>query len=1503
MKSSLSKLMYVFLAAVLIIIQFPSTTLAAQTSEAVQVTKTVSPSAILEGGEAEVQLNVTGSPDSNFVKPNDVILIIDRSGSMSPSQSNNYEDKIGNAKAAAKGFIDMVDFSKHRVGVVDFASDAKYMDLSTDPNALKSYIGNIKSSGGTNTKSSIELARQLLINHRQDAQPVIVLMTDGEATEPTNVETARREALAQATGAKSEGIVFYTIALLNTNENADTSAPNLLMKEMATTAHHHHFVLGSTGLAEIYRAIVDEIGVASAYDVIVTDSVSPEFEIVPDSYLNNIPRPEVNGNTLTFKFNEMKEQTLTLTYKIRHKVGGKTGDVSVGAGNIGVTYKDYAGSPHQFSVANPTIKVSYPAPEITSVVADKGLVDGGESVVITGKNFLPNPKVVFGSNSATSIQFIDSTKLIVVAPKGIQGDTTIKVTNTDGQFATASYKYIANPIITSIKPDNGPLAGATRVVISGEYFLTGAVVKFGDQEGNVSSITPKQIVVNTPPSATAQTVDVTVVNPDGTTVTAVQAYSYVPAPEITSVTPNQGLTPGNENITIHGSHFASDAKVYFNSTLLSTTFISDTELSAVTPSWAKAESVKVKVVNPDGQEAALDSGYQYVYPAPVIESITPNQGEVTGNLQLDIRGKYFINGAKVFFDGVQLQNVVFYSSTQIKVKTPTWSTADTVDVRIVNPDGQDGTMVDGFTYVLPEGLELTEISPTEGPLAGGTTVSVAGSNLGLISELYLGSAKMTIKSNSGTVLTFVTPKAETPGKVNVKVVDKYGRESVLTQAFEYLSPPPAPVPTITSISPNEGAMKGGYTVVVKGTNFDSTSKTYVNEIAASTLFYDSTELRVTIPASDVSGPVDVKVLNATGEMAIATQAFTYLAPPPKEPPVITTVTPNEGALKGGYYVKLLGSNFESNATLYFDNSLMPFTFYSKGEIRFVVPASETARSVDIKLVNADGQEAIVTDAFTYLAPPPKPAPVISSVTPNEGELKGGYTVKVLGANFESTAKLYFNDTLASFTFYSSGELRAKVPASQTPGEVDVKVVNSDDQEAVAPAAFKYLAPPPAPAPTITSVTPNEGYLEGGYNIQVKGENYSNSSIIYIDNQPVTTVFYTSRELRAKVPASPDAKVVDIKVVNQDGQFAVAAGAFSYIAPPPPPAPTITSLSPDSGITTGGYNIFVNGTNFSSGTKVYFNDTAVGSIFYTTEQMKVTVPASATTGPVTVKVVNSDGQEAVLPDGFTYVLPPAPSITQITPNNGDMAGGYTIVIKGANFNSTSIVYMDNVAVSTTYYTSTEVRAKVPKVTQPGPVDVQVINADGQQGLVAGGFTYNSPPPPPAPVINTISPNTGKMAGGYYISIKGSNFSSSTKVWIDNTEVQTVYYSSTEVRGRVPATNVSGPVNVKVVNSDGQFVEVVGGFTYDAPPEKPAPSITSVTPNTGPLSGGSLISIKGANFESATKVYINGVSVQTIYYSSGEVRARVPASTVAGSVEIRVENSDGKFVVLAGGYTYQ
>lgn len=67
-------------------------------------------------------------------------------------------------------------------------------------------------------------------------------------------------------------------------------------------------------------------------------------------------------------------------------------------------------------------------------------------------------------------------------------------------------------------------------------------------------------------------------------------------------------------------------------------------------------------------------------------------------------------------------------------------------------------------------------------------------------------------------------------------------------------------------------------------------------------------------------------------------------------------------------------------------------------------------------------------------------------------------------------------------------------------------------------------------------------------------------------------------------------------------------------------------------------------------------------------------------------------------------------------------------------------------------------------------------------------------------------------------------------------------------------VEGPADVVVTNPDGQSGTLGGGFTYLALPPNP----TSVTPGSGPVAGGTNVTIAGTDIDPAATVTIGGVN---------------------------------------------
>ncbi|MEY9096626.1 IPT/TIG domain-containing protein [Paenibacillus sp. RC84] len=1016
----------------------------------VSASKTVNPSSILVGEETEITLNIQGTPPVNVVKPNDVILIIDRSGSMGT-------EKMNSAKNAAKGFIDLMDFTKHQVGIVDFSTNVGSFNLTTDKQSAKSYVDTLIANGSTNTGSAIQKATELLANHRSDAQPVIVLLTDGEATGAGDGLNAFDYTLKKAQEAKDAGIVFYTIALLNATDNPDSSSPNILMKNMATTAHHHHFILGSVGLSEIYAAIVQEIGLASAYDVIVKDVVADGFEIVPGSYNNNIPKPVVSGNTLTWNFLELKKDVLSFTYKVRH-TGLVAGTFPVSKGSV-ITYKDYTGASRTYDIPVSNVVVKYPAPVITSVTPNKGHILGGETIVIEGANFLPNVKVRIGGSYSTSVNLISDKKIEFIVPSGIQGENVLSVINPDGQSASDKFFYYANPEVSKLEPSSGPLSGGTKLLITGKYFMNGVKVKVGENYSpTVTYNTTQYITAITPQGAQPGLVDVTLENPDGTFLVVKGAFTYNEPPklELKSLSPSQGYTSGNETVVLTGQLFEATSKVFFGDTpAASVTFVNQGTLSVKTPVSLQEATVDVKVLNADGTSATLPQAYKYILPpppnAPTITSVSPNSGPMEGGTIVYVEGKDFVTGAKVTIkndtDSKEAETT-FVSGTRLKVKMPAWSKAEIVNFNVINPDLQTNTLLQAFTYLAPPAAPaptVTSSSPNHGPLEGTTIIYVDGSNFKSGAKMFFVTGGQEIDLNatyvSTTRMKATTPAYTTAGPLTIKVVNPDNQSGELVNAFIYDAPPVYPDPVVTSISPNSGNKLGGYTVEIAGTDFrpNATVK-FGSTVVPLSGFVSPTLVRVKAPAAAVAGSVDVTLTNPDGKSSTVINGFTYEL----DKPSIRVLTPGNGPMAGGTIVYLDGSFFESGLTLKFNNAVIPYDYISSSRVKFKTPSASVPGAVNVEIINPSGLSASST--FTYDAPPAIPAPKITSVSPGYGPVSGGTIIYIDGSSLQQGSKIIFNGVQYDATFVTTTRVKFKTPAMAAAGVVTFKIINPDGQE-------------------------------------------------------------------------------------------------------------------------------------------------------------------------------------------------------------------------------------------------------------------------------------------------------------------------------------------------------------------------------------------------------------------------------------------------------------------------
>ncbi len=258
---------------------------------------------------------------------------------------------------------------------------------------------------------------------------------------------------------------------------------------------------------------------------------------------------------------------------------------------------------------------------------------------------------------------------------------------------------IPSPSVAKIAPTSGPASGGTSIQLSGTHFTNATSVSFGPYTAsNFTVDSDTQITVVSPPASNSGTVDVTVTTPGGTSATSsADQFSYIPQPEIVSISPPSGPTSGGTTVTLTGSGFTGGTSVTFGSSSAKFTVDSDTQITTVSPPVNSSGDVDVTVTTPGGTSTDL---FSYVAP-PVILSISPTSGSTCGGTKVTITGSGFTGATSVSFGSYKAKATDFTvdSDTQITVGSPPANSSGKVDVTVTTPGGTSATSsADLFSY-------------------------------------------------------------------------------------------------------------------------------------------------------------------------------------------------------------------------------------------------------------------------------------------------------------------------------------------------------------------------------------------------------------------------------------------------------------------------------------------------------------------------------------------------------------------------------------------------------------------------------------------------------------------------------------------------------------------------------------------------------------------------------------------------------------------------------------
>ena len=341
--------------------------------------KVINTDRILCDGALRVTLALTAAPDI-VSNPTDIVLVLDRSGSMTGSP-------LANLKLGANTFIDLIDEatdstkdgqigSGSRMGVVSFSSTAvANTQLITSVDALKAAVDGLSAGGSTNHADAFSKATQLFDPASPNAK-VMVLFTDGNTTigaPPAPVAAA----------ARAQGIIIYCIGLIG-SDGLDISALN----NWATDPDASHVAVtpDAADLEELFAELAANISKPGATDIVIDEVVNPDFVITSISSPTKGSATMLDAHSLRWNIAQLgvtSSESATLDFFIRH-VGQQPGTKLV---NESITYSDQEGNVVSFP--KPTVSVECdivvhpePCPEPVDLTVegcqDSVLVDLGD---------------------------------------------------------------------------------------------------------------------------------------------------------------------------------------------------------------------------------------------------------------------------------------------------------------------------------------------------------------------------------------------------------------------------------------------------------------------------------------------------------------------------------------------------------------------------------------------------------------------------------------------------------------------------------------------------------------------------------------------------------------------------------------------------------------------------------------------------------------------------------------------------------------------------------------------------------------------------------------------------------------------------------------------------------------------------------------------------------------------------------------------------------------------
>ena len=550
---------------------------------------------------------------------------------------------------------------------------------------------------------------------------------------------------------------------------------------------------------------------------------------------------------------------------------------------------------------------------------------------------------------------------------------------------------------------------------------------------------------------------------------------------------------------------------------------------------------------------------------------------------------------------------------------------------IIGMMGSDGICeTTSFPYKFVPYPDVLSVEPVEGPLSGGTVVSIH-----LSKPL---AAEIKVKCRIGEE-SFST---ERPDSFTIQCVTRYSPAGVnfielSVNGIDYLPIPDFNFeykllelegvdvssaddvpPFVYKLTPHIVSSSRPEEVTFFGTGFVLGSYCLMNnEYILESRYIGSTELACLTPIN-APGQVQLKVVNPSTGLSSKSMELAFLSETARMVASVTGgIFPVRGPRTGGTAIFVSGSNFDK-----IDKSLLcrigdDYVFaslVSSDQVKCITPSNSYSGLVDIKITTEDREVISGATSFEYVEDP-----ILLDVQPHYGTV--GTLVQVVGKGFTRNHDLecLFGDIVGETVVVSDSVLTCVVPLL-SPEEYRVTVRTNGQQSVVSGLLFKFIN-----YVVLDSLSPVNGpALRGNTMLTIHGHGFVESTdmrcVLGNEYLSVPAVFLSSEVVRCRLPSHKPG-LVNISIVSEGTRLHSADNYLEFMYNPDV---SVDKITPEFGYTSGGYPVFVFGSNFVNTTFLgcKFGDMKSRGIFLSNSSVICLAPSPlgrAALRSITVKV--------------------------------------------------------------------------------------------------------------------------------------------------------------------------------------------------------------------------------------------------------------------------------------------